>query len=68
MAFSFGSFDATAVDTNGGGGDFEPIPNGNYQAVITASELRSNKAGNGTLMALTWEIVGPTHVGRLIWD
>ena len=47
---------------------FEPLPDGQYQAMITASELRTTMAGTGKYLLLTFEILGPTHAKRKLWD
>lgn len=47
--------------------DFSPVPPGEYVVTVADSEVTHSKAGN--LMAtLTYEILGPTHAGRRIWD
>ena len=50
------------------GGDFSPLPAGIYEAIITDTEMRETKAGDGKYLALTYEIVGDEYKGRLIWD
>jgi hypothetical protein len=47
--------------------DFEPIPAGKYLAVITASEMKPTKAGNGSFLELTFEIVEGECKGRKLW-
>lgn len=47
---------------------FDPLPAGRYQAMIIASEMRNTIAGNGQYLLLTFEILGPTHSKRRIWD
>lgn len=59
-------FDASNYDPNGG--DFEPMPIGDYMAVIGGSEFKDTKAGDGSYLALTIEIVQESHKGRLVWD
>jgi hypothetical protein len=43
---------------------FDPIPEGWYQARIKTSELKPTQ--NGQMIVLGFEILGPTHAGRLI--
>jgi hypothetical protein len=47
--------------------DFDPIPAGKYVAVITASELKQNKAGTGNYLELTFQIVEGEYKNRLVW-
>ena len=43
---------------------FEAIPAGEYEAVITDSEMKPNKAGTGTFLELKTEIVSGECAGR----
>ena len=47
---------------------FEPLPRGDYTAMITDSVVKTTKAGNGELIALTIEIIDGSYSGRKIWD
>ena len=47
-------FDANQVEPSN---DFEPIPGGKYLAVITDSEQKPNKAGTGSYLNLTFQII-----------
>ncbi len=47
---------------------FEPIPAGFYIAQIITAELKPTKAGNGTLLQLTWKILDGQYAGRLVFD
>lgn len=58
-------FDASSVEPSR---SFEPLPEGKYEAVITESEMKETRAGNGRYLALTLEIVGGDHAGRRLWD
>ena len=58
-------FDASTVEPSR---SFEPLPEGRYEAVITESEMKDTRAGNGRYLALTLEIVGGDHAGRRLWD
>lgn len=57
-------FDANQVEPTG---DFDPIPAGKYAAVITDSEMKPNKAGTGSLLQLTFQIIEGEHQNRLLW-
>ena len=47
---------------------YEPIPEGSYKAVITESEEKPTKAGTGSYMQLTVEIIDGQHSGRKLID
>ena len=50
-----------------GTGNFEPMPAGWYSANITQCELMPTKAGNGQYIKLRYDILGPTHQGRVVF-
>lgn len=58
------NFDATTVETP----SFDPIPAGVYEAVITESKMQDNKAGNGSMLVLTFEIISGDYAGRKLWE
>lgn len=49
-------------------GDFAPMPAGQYQARVIASDEYENKKKNGRIIELTWQIDGPSHANRKIWQ
>lgn len=57
-------FDANQVDPST---PFDPIPAGKYLAVITESETKANKAGTGSYLQLTFQIIDGDFKGRLLW-
>jgi len=57
-------FDANTVDPNFA---FDPIPAGNYTAVITASEMKKTKKGTGQYLKLTFQVIEGEHKGRNLW-
>ena len=57
-------FDANQVEPSN---DFEPIPGGKYLAVITDSEQKPNKAGTGSYLNLTFQIIDGQYKNRLLW-
>lgn len=57
-------FDANMVEPSAG---FDPIPSGKYQAVITESELKPTKNGDGTYLQLTFELIEGEYSGRRLW-
>lgn len=50
-----------------GGNNFEPMPKGWYTAMITESESKGTKAGDGTYLSLTFEIEDEAYKGRKVW-
>jgi len=46
---------------------FDAIPVGRYSAMIVDSEMKTTKAGTGQYLQLTFDILGPTHIGRKVW-
>ncbi|MEO0513635.1 MAG: DUF669 domain-containing protein [Planctomycetota bacterium] len=61
---SLNGFNASDVDPTA---DFEAIPPGQYTAIITESENKPNKAGTGSYLQFTFQIVDGEHKGRLLW-
>lgn len=57
-------FDANQVEPSA---DFEPVPAGKYLAVVTASEQKDNKAGTGSYLQLTFQIIDGPFKNRLLW-
>ena len=46
---------------------YEPLPAGWYTASITAAELKNTKAGTGQYIAIRYDIISPTHQGRIVF-
>ena len=46
--------------------NFEPIPDGWYEVLISSTQLKQTKAGTGEYIALRYNVLGPTHEGRVI--
>ena len=61
---NLGSFNANKVDPMA---DFEPIPAGKYLAVITGSEMKATKSGNGSFLELVFEVAEGEFKGRKLW-
>ncbi len=57
-------FDANEVEPTT---DFDPVPAGKYVAIITASEMKPTKAGTGSYLELTFQIVEGEFKNRLLW-
>tara|TARA_R110000868_G_scaffold1594_2_gene12866 strand:+ start:2810 stop:3286 length:477 start_codon:yes stop_codon:yes gene_type:complete len=50
-----------------GTSNFEPLPEGWYNATITSAEIKDTKAGDGKLIFVKYAITGPTHQGRTVF-
>lgn len=59
------SFNAEGVDTTS---QFDAIPAGDYEAMVTASQEKATKDGRGSYLELTLEIQGGQFQGRRLWD
>lgn len=58
------SFDATKVAP---ATSSDPIPAGNYAAMITESEIKPLKSGNGTALRLTFQVLEGEFKNRKVW-
>ena len=47
--------------------DFQPLPDGWFEATTSDSKEKENKNSEGHNLSVTFTIVGPTHEGRLVW-
>ena len=65
MAFLTESFDVATLPENTS--SYDPLPAGWYQATITSTDLKDTKAGNGQYIKLRYDIVGPSHQGRVVF-
>ena len=61
---NLGDFDASRIDPIV---SFEPIPAGKYLAMITASDIKPNKAGTGQYLELVFTIVDGQYKGQQLW-
>jgi hypothetical protein len=57
------SVDTLPVSTS----NFEPLPEGWYNAAITGAEIKATKANDGKYIAVKYTITGPSHQGRVIF-
>ena len=48
-------------------GTFDPLPEGDYRAIIEASEEKTTNAGDGSYLALTFQIIDGPHKGKRVW-
>lgn len=61
---SLNNFDANQVDP---AAQFDPLPAGRYVAVITESEMKPTKAGNGRYLQLAFQVLEGELRGRFVW-
>lgn len=47
---------------------YDALPNGDYPVIISDSEMKETKAGNGHYLELTLEVIEGDHQGRRVWD
>jgi len=57
-------FDASTVEPTT---EFDPVPAGKYLAVITASEMKETKSGNGSYLELQFQIIEGEYANRNVW-
>lgn len=50
------------------GGNYDPLPEGYYDAHITQAELVPTKDGTGQYIKLRLDITGPSHQGRVVFS
>lgn len=58
-------FDASQVEPSKA---FEPLPEGEYVAIITESEETRNKAGTGSYLKITLQVIEGPHANRTLFD
>lgn len=47
--------------------EYEVLPEGNYKAIITASEMKSTKNGQGMFLEVTFQVIDGEYKGRNLW-
>ena len=47
--------------------DFDPLPPGWYAVEVTSGEVKTTKAGNGTRVAIRFDVRGGAHDGRVVF-
>lgn len=50
------------------GGDFSPIPAGEYTCTVKDAEIKATNDGSGQYIKLRLDISGPTHTGRVVFS
>ena len=48
-------------------GSYDLIPAGWYQAQINSADLKPTKSGDGQYLSIRFDILGPSHQGRVTW-
>ena len=48
-------------------GSYDLIPAGWYQAQINGADLKATKSGDGQYLSVRFDILGPSHQGRVTW-
>jgi hypothetical protein len=46
---------------------YDPVPAGWYSARVHSAEVKATKAGTGQYIAVRYDIIGPSHQGRVIF-
>lgn len=59
------NFDATQVEPVSGK---DPIPDGKYVAVVTASQMKPTKNGTGQYLELEYQVLEGEHRNRKLWS
>jgi hypothetical protein len=49
------------------GGDFSPLPPGDYAVTIKGAEIKATNDGTGQYIKLRLNVTGPTHSGRVVF-
>lgn len=62
---SLNGFNAAEVDPSD---NFAPVPAGDYPVVITDSEMKLTKNGNGEYLQLVLEVIDGQMKGRKLWE
>jgi hypothetical protein len=60
------TFEVSALP-QGNTGSFDPLPPGWYSATMAGAELKATKTGTGQYIAIRYDIIGPTHQGRVVF-
>lgn len=47
--------------------DFQPLPDGWYEATTSGAKEKVNSSGKGHHLSVSFTIIGPSHEGRLVW-
>lgn len=59
------NFDANTVKPRTG---FDPVPNGDYRAMIVESAVKDTKDKQGKYIQLNWQILDGDYKGKIVFD
>ena len=59
------NFDSNDVEPTG---NFEPLPLGEFLVMISASEMKPTKNGEGQYLQLTYDVIDGEYKGRKVFD
>ena len=65
MSGNLSGFNANDVEPNEG---FSPLPAGDYQVIITESQMKKTKDGSGQYLELKMQILNGQYQNRVIFD
>lgn len=65
MSGNLSGFNAENVEPQG---NMEPVPAGWYNCMITESEMKPTKSGQGSYLQLRLDIIDGEHEGRVLFD
>jgi len=60
-------FNAGEYEPDTGPGNYEPIPDAEYQLMCEEAEEKRTAAGTGSYIKAKFRVLGPTNAGRFIW-
>jgi hypothetical protein len=61
-------FDMSGYDAPPARAAFDPLPPGDYHAIITDSQMKDTKAGTGQYVELVMQIIEGEFSGRKLWE
>jgi hypothetical protein len=61
-------FDMSGYDAPPARAAFDPLPPGDYHAIITDSQMKDTKAGTGQYVELAMQIIEGEFSGRKLWE
>lgn len=50
------------------GGDFAPIPAGEYNVRVVDASIETTKSGTGQYIKMRLDVIGPSHEGRVLFS
>jgi len=65
MSANLAGFDASTIPEQQ---EFTALPEGDYVAIATHSEMKPTKSGTGQYLQFTYEVLDGAHKGRKIFD